>query len=129
MSEKKPRTIAPYSGGVFQGLANRIKLILRLMGDSRVSPLLKVIPVASLVYLVFPDLAPGPIDDALIIWLSTYLFVELCPPDVVQEHMHAIETIVNATSQTLDGKEPNEEFSEEDILEGEIVGERSSDEK
>jgi len=129
MSEKKPRTIAPYSGGVFQGLANRIKLILRLMGDSRVSPLLKVIPVASLVYLVFPDLAPGPIDDALIIWLSTYLFVELCPPDVVQEHMHAIETIVNATSQTLDGKEPNEEFSEEDILEGEIVGERSGDEK
>jgi len=129
MSEKKPRTIAPYSGGVFQGLANRIKLILRLMGDSRVSPLLKVIPVASLVYLVFPDLAPGPIDDALIIWLSTYLFVELCPPDVVQEHLHAIETIVNATSQTLDGKEPNEEFSEEDILEGEIVGERSSDEK
>jgi len=129
MSEKKPRTIAPYSGGVFQGLANRIKLILRLMGDSRVSPLLKVIPVASLVYLVFPDLAPGPIDDALIIWLSTYLFVELCPPDVVQEHLHAIETIVNATSQTLDGKEPNEEFSEEDILEGEIVGERSGDEK
>lgn len=129
MSEKKPRTIAPYSGGVFQGLANRIKLILRLMGDSRVSPLLKVIPIASLVYLVFPDFVPGPIDDAAIIWLSTYLFVELCPPDVVQEHLNAIEKIVNATSQTLDGKEPNEEFSEEDILEGEIVGEGSGDEK
>src|SRR5512139_373268 len=112
MSDKKPRTISPYGGGVFQGLANRIKLILRLLGDSRVSPLLKVIPVASFVYLVFPDLAPGPIDDAAIIWLSTYLFVELCPPDVVQEHIDAIQKIVHATSQHLDGTQPGDDFSE-----------------
>lgn len=120
MSDKKPRTIAPYGGGVFQGLANRIKLILRLIGDPRVSPLLKLIPVTSLVYLLFPDIAPGPIDDAAIIWLSTYLFVELCPPEVVQEHLDAIEKIVHATSQTL-GDTPEPEFNEEDILEGEII--------
>lgn len=120
MSDKKPRTIAPYGGGVFQGLANRIKLILRLIGDPRVSPLLKLIPVTSLVYLIFPDIAPGPIDDAAIIWLSTYLFVELCPPEVVQEHLDAIEKIVHATSQTL-GDTPEPEFNEEDILEGEII--------
>jgi len=129
MSEKKPRTIAPYSGGVFQGLANRIKLILRLMGDSRVSPLLKVIPVASLVYLVFPDIAPGPIDDAAIIWLSTYLFVELCSPEVVQEHMDAIEKIVQATSHNLNGTGMSDEISEEDIIEGEIVHEVPREEK
>lgn len=120
MSDKKPRSISPYGGGVFQGLANRIKLILRLIGDSRVSPLLKLIPVTSLVYLIFPDIAPGPIDDAAIIWLSTYLFVELCPPEVVQEHLDAIEKIVHATSQTL-GDTPEQEFNEEDILEGEII--------
>jgi hypothetical protein len=129
MSDKKPRTIAPYSGGVFQGLANRIKLILRLMGDGRVSPLLKVIPIASVVYLVFPDLAPGPIDDAAIIWLSTYLFVELCPPNVVQEHLDAIAKIIHATSQTLDGVEPKEDIAEEDILEGEIVKDEPREEK
>ena len=122
MSDKKPRTIAPYGGGVFQGLANRIKLILRLIGDSRVSPLLKLIPVTSLVYLIFPDIAPGPIDDAAIIWLSTYLFVELCPPEVVQEHLDAIEKIVHATSQTL-GDTPEQGINEEDIIEGEIVKE------
>ena len=76
-------------GGVFQGLSQRIRLIVRLMGDPRVSPLLKVLPVGTLLYLIIPDLAPGPIDDAAIIWLGTYLFVELCPPDVVQEHMAA----------------------------------------
>lgn len=123
MSDKKSRTIAPYSGGVFQGLANRIKLILRLMGDSRVSPLLKLIPVASLVYLLFPDIAPGPIDDAAIIWLSTYLFVELCPPEVVQEHIEAIEKIVHTTSRSLDGIENDEGFREEDIIDAEIVEE------
>ena len=121
MSDKKPRTIAPYSGGVFQGLANRIKLILRLMGDPRVSFYLKLIPAASLVYLVFPDIAPGPIDDAAIIWLSTYLFVELCPPNVVQEHQDAIEKIVHATSHNLDDMETSQEFNDEDIIEGEIV--------
>jgi hypothetical protein len=126
MSDKKPRTIAPYSGGVFQGLANRIKLILRLIGDPRVSILLKLIPVTSLVYLVFPDIAPGPIDDAAIIWLSTYLFVELCPPNVVQEHLDAIEKIVQATSRTLDGTETEQEIKEEDILEGEIIEEEHS---
>lgn len=129
MSEKKPSTISPYGGGVFQGLANRIKLILRLMGDGRVSPLLKVIPIASVVYLVFPDLAPGPIDDAAIIWLSTYLFVELCPPNVVQEHLDAIEKIIHATSQTLDSAEPKEDIAEEDILEGEIVKDEPREEK
>jgi hypothetical protein len=122
MSKENPRKIAPYSGGMFQGLANRLKLIFRLMGDPRVSPVLKVIPVASLVYLLFPDLAPGPIDDAAIIWLSTYLFVELCPPEVVQEHIKAIEQVIPGMAH--DASNPGyDEIKEEDIMEGEIIGE------
>lgn len=123
MSKENRRKITPYSGGVFQGLTNRIKLILRLMADPRVSPFLKVIPVASLVYLLFPDLAPGPIDDAMIIWLSTSLFVELCPQEVVQEHMEAIERTIPGTARNISGFNYGDEFNEEDILEGEIVGE------
>jgi hypothetical protein len=122
MPDKKQRSVSPYSGGAFQGLANRIKLIMRLMGDSRVSPLLKLIPVASMVYLLFPDIAPGPIDDAAIIWISTYLFVEMCPPEVVKEHQNAIEGLVNSDSRNVD-MDPNGSFRDEDILEGEIVSE------
>jgi hypothetical protein len=128
MSEKKQRSVSQYSGGAFQGLANRIKLIMRLMGDSRVSPLLKLIPIASLVYLVFPDIAPGPIDDAAVIWLSTYLFVEMCPPAVVKEHQDAIEGIVDANSRNADA-DPNASFRDEDIIEGEIVNEENPDQK
>ena len=128
MSEKKQRSVSPYSGGAFQGLANRIKLILRLMGDSRVSPLLKAIPVVSLVYLVFPDIAPGPIDDAAIIWISTYLFVEMCPPQVVKEHQDAIEGTMNANSRDV-GTDPNASFRDEDIIDGEIVSEEYPEKK
>ena len=95
MPEGERRTISnPKGGGVFHGLSQRIKLIVRLMGDPRVSPVLKVLPVGTLLYLIIPDIAPGPIDDAAIIWLGTYLFVELCPPDVVKEHMAALNQTV-----------------------------------
>lgn len=114
MPESGKRPIAPYRGGVFSDLANRIKLILRLMADPRVSLWLKLIPAGSLVYLLFPDIAPGPIDDAAIIWLGTYLFVELCPPEVVEEHMAAI-------ARTISGQwhEPRGS-GEEEIIEGEF---------
>jgi hypothetical protein len=97
MPERKNRTIAPYEdkGGVFKDIVNRIKLIMRLMGDSRVSPFLKLIPLGSLFYFIFPDIAPGPIDDAAIIWLGSYLFVELCPPDVVEEHLAELSRTVS----------------------------------
>jgi len=73
----------------------RVKLIIRLMGDSRVSPIIKLLPIFSMIYLFFPDV-PGPIDDAAIIWLGSYLFVELCPPAVVQEHMDALKRVIPA---------------------------------
>jgi hypothetical protein len=94
MSENKNSKIVLPSGGVFNELLLRIKLILRLMGDSRVSPLIKLLPVGTVVYFLFPDLLPGPIDDAAIMWLGAYLFVELCPPEVVQEHMDALRLVV-----------------------------------
>ncbi len=113
MPRDRNRNIAPSEGGgVFQNLTLRIKLILRLMADSRVSPWLKILPVASLFYLIIPDLAPGPLDDAAILWLGAYLFVELCPPAVVQEHMQALSSGTPGT-----GPEP---FNEEDIVEAEF---------
>jgi len=99
MSDKTNRKIMlPQSGGFFTELTLRIKLILKLLGDKRVNILLKILPIGSLVYLVMPDIAPGPIDDAALIWLATYLFVELCPPDVVQEHLEALK----ATRKVMD---------------------------
>jgi hypothetical protein len=93
MDNKAPRGITPYNGGFFPELGMRLKLIVRLLGDRRVNLFLKILPLASLVYLIFPDLAPGPVDDALIIWLGSYAFVELCPDNVVEEHISKLRHI------------------------------------
>jgi hypothetical protein len=95
MDDKGSRGVIPKSGGVFHDLALRVKLIVRLMGDRRVNPLIKLLPVGALAYWLIPDIVPGPIDDALLVWLGTYLFVELCPPGVVQEHMHALTSVID----------------------------------
>jgi uncharacterized membrane protein YkvA (DUF1232 family) len=87
-SQKK--TLIPKNWGFLPELALKVKLILRLMSDSRVNPIIKVLPVASVVYWILPaDLIPLiPIDDAAIIWLGGAMFLELCPQDVVQEHLN-----------------------------------------
>jgi uncharacterized membrane protein YkvA (DUF1232 family) len=99
MTEKKSRKIiVPPSGGMARGFIDRLKLILRLMGDRRVSPWIKLIPVGSLIYLISPiDIIMGipgidALDDAAVLWMGSTLFVELCPPDVVHEHMQSISS-------------------------------------
>ncbi len=97
MSEKRDIMIPP-QGGVIRDLVMRIKLIVRLLRDRRVSRWLKIIPFAGIVYLISPiQLIPdfllpviGELDDAAVLWLTNYLFIEFCPPDIVQEHVRAI---------------------------------------
>lgn len=99
MNEKKPsEIIVNQQGGVVRNVINQLKLIFRLMGDKRVNFFAKLIPVGAFAYLLFPaDLAPnialpviGVLDDAAILWLGSYVFTELCPPEVVEEHMKAL---------------------------------------
>jgi hypothetical protein len=126
MSDKNNRKITlPQNKGFFQDLTLRLKLILRLLGDGRVNPLLKLLPIGSLIYLVVPDIAPGPVDDAAVIWLATYLFVELCPPEVVQEHLEAL----NATRKVMDSYEQTSQSGVQgEVIDGEIVEDKEEGE-
>ncbi len=93
--------------GFLQNLIMRGKLILRLMGDRRVNFLFKLLPVGALIYLVSPiDLIPdlvipgiGVLDDAAVLWLGVTLFVNLCPEDIVQEHMRELQKGLAGTYQ------------------------------
>ncbi len=116
MSSRSP--IKFPKAGLLEGMGLRIRLVLRLMVDGRVSPLLKLLPIGSVVYLFFPDLLPGPIDDALLIWLATNLFVELCPSDVVQEHMHFLQPPDESSPPTQ--VHPSTPPSNGEVLEGEF---------
>jgi len=106
MTERKSGKVVVPQGGMMSDVVKRLKLIARLMGDSRVNLFLKALPLASVAYLIFPfDLAPGVVfpiigalDDAAILWLGSNLFVELCPDDVVKEHMQAIDSNLGSSS-------------------------------
>ncbi|MCQ3937436.1 MAG: hypothetical protein DPW18_10375 [Chloroflexi bacterium] len=115
MTEKKPsEIIVTQQGGVVRNILNQLKLILRLMGDPRVNIFAKLIPIGTLVYLISPIDAVslpiiGAVDDAALLWLGSYVFTELCPPEVVAEHMKAL------AANTKPGG------SQDDVIDGETT--------
>ena len=102
--------IVPPQGGMMHNFVKQIKLIGRLMGDKRVSAFVKILPVAALAYLISPvDLAPGVVfpvigalDDAAILWIGSTLFVQLCPDNVVKEHMDDLDMIAGSDDDVVD---------------------------
>lgn len=118
MADKRPAKImVPPQGGMLRDFATRLKLIFRLLGDRRVNFFLKFLPLASVAYLFWPIDAialpvVGVLDDAAILWIGSTLFVELCPPGVVKEHMDELTTavddssgdVVDAEATDVDGK-------------------------
>ena len=107
------RKIIPGEGaGFILGIAQHLKLVWRLMLDERISPLLKLIPIGTLVYLISPIDIPTPIDDAAIIGMGTYIFIELCPQAIVEEHRAALDRTIPARFKDAD----EAEIKEEDII-------------
>jgi uncharacterized membrane protein YkvA (DUF1232 family) len=106
MADKKPNKLMVPQGGMLRDFVLHLKLIGRLMVDRRVNFFLKLLPIASLAYLVSPvDLIPGVVlpvigvlDDAAILWIGSTLFVELCPQDVVNEHHKQLSSNVSDDS-------------------------------
>jgi hypothetical protein len=83
--------------GVIAHLPQFVRVFWRLMGDRRVSLLAKAIPPLGILLLITPpalelDFVPiiGELDWVLVIYLSLKLFIWMCPPDVVREHVAQI---------------------------------------
>ena len=118
MTKKNRPKLTASDKSFFTTIADEIRLVLRLMADGRVNPLLKLLPIGTVIYFFIPDLIIGPVDDALILGIGTYLFIELCPPQIVQEHRDALKNIVDSELSDVD----NERIPiyEDDIIEGEF---------
>ena len=107
-NKKSSKVMVPVPDGMFRPAIIRFKLIMRLMGDRRVSSWVKLIPVGALIYLISPiDLIMGipgidALDDAAVLWFGSSLFVELCPPDVVNEHMQQLNSNVGNNEDSGD---------------------------
>jgi uncharacterized membrane protein YkvA (DUF1232 family) len=99
MSNPTPSLPAP-PGNIVRQTIFRARLIWRLIRDPRIHWMSKLIPIAGLAYVLFPfdflpDLAPvvGQIDDVGIFVGSLWLFMELCPDDIVKEHWDDLASV------------------------------------
>lgn len=79
-------------------IVRQARLAWRLFWDRRVPLWTKVIPPATLAYLLIPtDIMPdlplvilGQLDDVAVLMLGTKLFIDLAPPEIVREHLQAL---------------------------------------
>ena len=74
-----------------------VRLFYRLINDGRVPMLAKMVPAMGLLLMLTPpalelDMIPviGELDWIVILYLSLKVFIWLCPPDVVREHVSQI---------------------------------------
>jgi len=102
------------TAGILASIIKNARLVWRLLRDPDVSSWLKMIPPATLLYLLFPiDFLPDPIlglgqlDDIAIILLGVKLFIELCPQEVVRHHLREMSS-VSGSYRVVD-EEPSQE--------------------
>lgn len=117
MTNQDPGQLSSYNKTPIGEVLLHLKLIYALINDRRVNPFLKLLPLAGIIYLIYPfDLIPmllgvSAIDDIAVMWFFQYMFVELCPPNVVQE---VRSTLIGVIKDTETANEP------EEIIDGEV---------
>lgn len=79
-------------------VADKLRLIVRIMGDRRVPAVAKALLPGVLLYLaspldVIPDFIPviGQVDDLMVISAALALFLWLAPASVIEEHVAELE--------------------------------------
>jgi uncharacterized membrane protein YkvA (DUF1232 family) len=99
MTQETPnQTSSNHRLGILAELIRNAQLVWRLLKDPRVSLLSKlIIPGLVGIYIlspidVLPDMLPvlGQIDDIAVLLAGAALFIEMCPPRLVQEHRAAL---------------------------------------
>ena len=117
MSIEKPPT-PPEAASILTEIVHSIRLTWRLLKDDRVPAWTKAIPIAGAAYVIFPlDLLMDPIlglgqlDDIAIAIMAVKIFIDVCPPEIVQEHREEIEGVVEVSYRVVSedeekGEEP-----------------------
>ncbi|TEU15432.1 MAG: DUF1232 domain-containing protein [Anaerolineales bacterium] len=118
MANKKKVVRVGEAAGIMAEIIKNIKLIWRLLNDRRVSPGLKMIVPATLLYLLFPvdiipDIVPGlgQLDDIAVILLGLKLFVEMCPKEIVRQHLDELTSMASPWRVVEEDETPEAEPS------------------
>jgi uncharacterized membrane protein YkvA (DUF1232 family) len=92
---QKPQDDAGALRAWLEDVVRQLQLAWRLFFDSRVPMWTKIVPPATLAYVLspidiltdFPPMGINQLDDVAVVFLGIKLFIELAPPDVVREHL------------------------------------------
>jgi uncharacterized membrane protein YkvA (DUF1232 family) len=112
MTQMTPNpVVASNRVGILGELVRNAQLTWRLLKDPRVPlPIKLIIPGVVGVYLLspidfMPDVLPliGQIDDIAVLFGGVMLFIQMCPPDVVDEHRAALAGEVQAPQPATGG--------------------------
>ena len=112
MTQMTPNPIAANNRvGILGELIRNAQLTWRLLKDPRVPlPIKLIIPGVVGVYLLspidfMPDVLPllGQIDDIAVLFGGVMLFIQMCPPDIVDEHRAALAGEVQAPQPATGG--------------------------
>ena len=102
------------TAGILASIIKNTRLVWRLLRDQDVPAWLKMIPPATLLYLLFPiDFIPDPalglgqLDDIGVILLGLKLFIELSPQEVVRHHLREMSSVPG--SYRVVDEEPSQE--------------------
>ena len=125
-SRRSRRELSPQSRdpNTLRSLYDRAIVSFKLMFDNRVSLLTKLIPVATVAYVLspvdfIPEIVFGPLgafDDVGIILVGLTLFMQASPPDIVQEHLRAMRAGRGGGDVA-----PTSEYPDDNVVDGEIV--------
>ncbi len=92
-----PEQVGTFAGWIKE-FFRQFQLSWRLLFDSDIPWSTKLIPFLTVAYLVSPvDFIPDPalglgqLDDVAILLIGLKLFVDICPPEIVEKHRAALE--------------------------------------
>jgi uncharacterized membrane protein YkvA (DUF1232 family) len=124
MSENKRLRDPVQAAGFLSEVLKQGRLILRLLGDRRVPIWPKLIIPGTIAYVLSPiDLLSDPIlglgqlDDIAVFILGLRFFVELCPTDIVQEHLDSLSAVISGSYRVVNEEGEEEEASAPKMIE------------
>ena len=79
----------------------RVKLIFVLLKEKSISPLLKILPFAGVIYLFLPIKMLFPLDFLLVLFLGGYLFIEFCPEKIVAVGLGKLRNVIPGEAKTI----------------------------
>jgi len=103
MGRNRARPGVKEAANLLSEVVREARLTWYLLTDGRVSPGVKMIPLATLLYILSPiDLLPDPIlglgqlDDLAALILGVKLFIEMCPREIVREYLERMTSMVGS---------------------------------